>query len=137
MSIRLSYCSIIIIIMLKHAIAHLQYIHPLGFTTIPFHNQNDIKNNEMMEKKYRGEVCTTYADGLSNSLLIAGLVAQSVERWTPYGGSIRPGSKSPGFEARRAPDVYRASWRVWLRLVADRSQSVSDRDRPCAAMCVR
>ena len=32
--------------------------------------------------------------------------AQSVERWTPYGGSIRPGFQSPGFEARRAPDVY-------------------------------
>ena len=52
-------------------------------------------------------------------------VAQSVECWTPYGGSIRPGFKSPGFEARRAPGVYRASWRVWLRLVAGRSQSKS------------
>ena len=52
----------------------------------------------------------------------AGPVAQSVERWTPCGGSTRPGFKSPGFEARRAPDVYRASWRVWLRLVAGRSQ---------------
>ena len=41
-----------------------------------------------------------------------GPVAQSVERWTPYGGGIRPGFKSPGFEARRAPDVYRASWWV-------------------------
>ena len=51
-----------------------------------------------------------------------GPVAQSVERWTPCGGSTRPGFKSPGFEARRAPDVYRASWRVWLRLVAGRSQ---------------
>ena len=66
----------------------------------------------------------------------AGPVAQSVERWTPYGGSIRPGFKSPGFEARRAPDVYRASWRVWLRLVAGRSQSKSaigiGRARLCA-----
>ena len=49
-------------------------------------------------------------------------VAQSVERWTPCGGSTRPGFKSPRFEVRRAPDVYRASWRVWLRLVAGRSQ---------------
>ena len=66
----------------------------------------------------------------------AGPVAQSVERWTPYGGSIRPGVKSPEFEARRAPDVYRASWRVWLRLVAGRNQSKSaigtDRARLCA-----
>ena len=49
-------------------------------------------------------------------------VAQSVERWTPCDGSTRPGFKSPGFEARRAPDVYRASWRVWLQLVAGHSQ---------------
>ena len=28
-----------------------------------------------------------------------GSVAQSVERWTPCGGSTRPGFKSPGFEA--------------------------------------
>ena len=66
----------------------------------------------------------------------AGPVAQSVERWSPYGGSICPGFKSPGFEARRAPDVYRASWRVWLRLVAGRSQSKSaigtGRPRLCA-----
>ena len=65
-----------------------------------------------------------------------GPVAQSVERWTPYGGSIRPGFESPGFEARRAPDVYRASWRVWLQLVAGRSQSKSvigtGRARLCA-----
>ena len=54
-----------------------------------------------------------------------GPVAQSVECWTPYGGSIRPGFKSPGFEVGLAPDVYRASWRVWLRLVAGRSQSKS------------
>ena len=57
--------------------------------------------------------------------IMTGPVAQSVERWSPYGGSICPGFKSPGFEARRAPDVYRASWRVWLRLVAGRSQSKS------------
>ena len=66
----------------------------------------------------------------------AGPVAQSVARWTPYGGSIRPGFKPPGFEARRAPDVYRASWRVWSRLEAGRSQLKSaigtGRARPCA-----
>ena len=35
-------------------------------------------------------------------------VAQFVERWTPCGGSTRPGYKSPprGFEARRALDIY-------------------------------
>ena len=65
----------------------------------------------------------------------AGPVAQSVERWTPYGGSIRPGFKSPGFEARRAPDVYRASWRVWLRLVAGRSQSKSAIGTGRARLC--
>ena len=57
------------------------------------------------------------------------------ERWTPYGGSIRPGFKSPGFEARRAPDVYRASWRVWLRLVAGRSQSKSAIGTGRARLC--
>ena len=69
--------------------------------------------------------------------LNAGPVAQSVERWTPCGGSTRPGFKSPGFEARRAPDVYRASCGYgcgWWQAVASQS---SDRDRPCAAMCVR
>ena len=65
----------------------------------------------------------------------AGPVAQSVARWTPYGGSIRPGFKSPGFEARRAPDVYRASWRVWLRLVAGRSQSKSAIGTGRARLC--
>ena len=65
----------------------------------------------------------------------AGPVAQSVERWTPYGGSIRPGVKSPGFEARRAPDVYRASWRVWLRLVAGRNQSKSAIGTGRARLC--
>ena len=59
---------------------------------------------------------------IAGAYSVAGPVAQSVERWTPCGGSTRPGFKSPGFEARRAPDVYRASWRVWLRLVAGRSQ---------------
>ena len=33
-------------------------------------------------------------------------VAQWVERWTPCGGSTRPGYESPGFEARQARDVY-------------------------------
>ena len=33
-------------------------------------------------------------------------VAQSVERRTPRGESMRPSYKSPGFEARRALDVY-------------------------------
>ena len=65
----------------------------------------------------------------------AGPVAQSVERWTPYGGSIRPGFKSSGFEARRAPDIYRASWRVWLRLVAGRSQSKSAIGTSRARLC--
>ena len=65
----------------------------------------------------------------------AGPVAQSVERWTPYGGSICPGYKSSGFEARRAPDVYRASWRVWLRLVAGRSQSKSAIGAGRARLC--
>ena len=50
--------------------------------------------------------------------------------------SVRPDFESPGFEAQRAPDVYRASWRVWLRLVAGRSQSKSvigtGRARLCA-----
>ena len=63
------------------------------------------------------------------------LVAQSVEHWTPYGGSIRPCFKSPGFEARRAPDVYRGSWRVWLRLVAGRSQSKSAIGTGRARLC--
>ena len=62
-------------------------------------------------------------------------LAQSVERWTPYGGIIRPGFKSPGFEARRAPGVYRASWRVWLRLVAGRSQSKSAIGTGRARLC--
>ena len=65
----------------------------------------------------------------------AGPVAQSVERWTPYGGSICPGFKSPGLEARRTPDVYRASWRVWLWLVAGRSQSKSAIGTGRARLC--
>ena len=68
-------------------------------------------------------------------LVAVGPVAQSVERWTPYGGSICPGFKSPGFEARRAPDVYRASWRVWSRLVAGRSQSMSAIGTGRARLC--
>ena len=53
---------------------------------------------------------------MDGSLVAAtGPVAQSVERWTPYGGGICPGFKNPGFEARRAPDVYRASWRASRR----------------------
>ena len=55
-------------------------------------------------------------------------IAQSVERWTPYGGSICPGFKSPGFEARR-------SWRVWLRLVAGRSQLKSAIGTGRARLC--
>ena len=66
---------------------------------------------------------------------VAGPVAQSVERWSPYGGSICLGFKSPGFEARRAPDVYRASWRVWLRLVEGRSQSKSAIGTGRARLC--
>ena len=57
--------------------------------------------------------------------LSRGSVAQLVERWTPYGGSIRPGVKSPGFEARRVPDVYRASCGYgcgWWQTVTSRSQ---------------
>ena len=69
------------------------------------------------------------------SCKVTGPVAQSVERWIPYGGSIGPGFKSPGFEARRAPDVYRASWRVWLRLVAGRSQSKSAIGTGRARLC--
>ena len=33
-------------------------------------------------------------------------VAQSVQRWTPRGESTRPSEKGPGFEERRALDVY-------------------------------
>ena len=33
-------------------------------------------------------------------------VAQMVERWTLCGENTRPGYKSPGFEARRALDIY-------------------------------
>ena len=36
----------------------------------------------------------------------AGPVAQSVERWAPRSERTRPGKKGPGFEARRALDVY-------------------------------
>ena len=36
----------------------------------------------------------------------AGPVAQLVERWTLRGERTRPGKKVPGFEARRALDVY-------------------------------
>ena len=74
-------------------------------------------------------------DNLSKSYCLSDPVAQSVERWSPYGGSICPGFKSPGFEARRAPDVYRASWRVWLRLVAGRSQSKSAIGTGRARLC--
>ena len=80
-------------------------------------------------------VCLDETHGLIWYGLIVGPVAQSVERWSPYGGSICPGFKSPGFEARRAPDVYRASWRVWLRLVAGRSQSKSAIGTGRARLC--
>ena len=60
-------------------------------------------------------------------LKTTGLVAQPVERWTPCGGSIRPGYESSGFEARRALDIYvipggygRGKWAM-----ASRSQSKS------------
>ena len=36
----------------------------------------------------------------------AGPVAQSVERWTLYGESTRPGKKGSLLEARRALDGY-------------------------------
>ena len=72
---------------------------------------------------------------LADSGTYSGPVAQSVERWTPCGGSICPGFKSPGFEARRAPDVYRASWWVWLRLVAGRSQLKSAIGTGRARLC--
>ena len=42
---------------------------------------------------------------------------------------------SPGFEARRAPDVYRASWRAGLRLVAGRIQSKSAIGTGRARLC--
>ena len=48
---------------------------------------------------------------------------------------VGPGFKSPGFEARRAPDVYRASWRVWLLLVAGHSQSKSAIGTGRARLC--
>ena len=53
----------------------------------------------------------------------AGPLAQSVERWTPCGESTRPGLKGPGFEARRALDVYEPPG----GLVAGRSQAKSVR----------
>ena len=61
-------------------------------------------------------------------------VAQLVERWTPCGESTRPGYKSPGFEARRALDIYEppdgygcGCWQAAAR----RSQ---EGDWPCAAI---
>ena len=72
---------------------------------------------------------------LSNHTGPVPYLSRYLERWTSYGGSIRPGFKSPGFEARRAPDVYRGSWRVWLRLVAGRSQSESAIGTGCARLC--
>ena len=66
-------------------------------------------------------ICSKFSSSVSS----VGPVAQSVECWTLYGGSIRPGFKSLVFEVRRAPDVYQASWWVWLLLVAGRSQSKS------------
>ena len=47
-----------------------------------------------------------------------------VERWDSVWWQHRyaPGFKSPGFEERWVPNVYRASWWVWLQLVAGCSQ---------------
>ena len=62
---------------------------------------------------------------LSFSIAPAGPVAQSVERWTPYGGSIRPGVKSPGFEARRRPMFIEHPGGYgcgWWQAVTSRSQ---------------
>ena len=67
----------------------------------------------------------------------AGLVAQSVERWTPRGERTRPGEKDPGLEPRRALDVYEPPGGYgygWWQAVARWSQWG---DRPCTAMCVR
>ena len=63
-------------------------------------------------------------------------VAQLVECWTPCGESTCPGYKSPGFEARRALDIYEPPGGYgcgWCQGAARRSR---EGDRPCAAMCV-
>ena len=59
------------------------------------------------------------------TIYFAGPVAQLVERWTPCGESTRPGQKGPGFEARRALDVYQPPGGYgygWWQAVARRSQ---------------
>ena len=64
-------------------------------------------------------------------------VAQLVERWTPCGESTRPGWKNPGFEVRRALDIYEPPDGYgcgWWQAVAKRSR---EGDRPCVAMRVR
>ena len=76
-------------------------------------------------------ICSKFCSSVSS----IAPVAQSIERWILYGGSRRPGFKSLGFEVRQAPDVYRASWRVWLCLVAGRSQSKSVIGTGRAALC--
>ena len=46
-----------------------------------------------------------------------------------------PVSKVRGSRRDGRPDVYRASWRVWLRLVAGRSQSKSAIGTGRARLC--
>ena len=61
----------------------------------------------------------------------------TVERWTPCGGSTRPGHKSPWFEARRALDVYEAPDGYccgWWQTLPSRSQL---ENQLFSAMCVR
>ena len=71
---------------------------------------------------------------MSNGL--AGLVAQSVERWTLCGESTRTAYKNPGLEARRALDIYEppgGNGCGWWQAVARRSRKG---DRPFAVTCV-
>ena len=111
---------------LSNMVSKIRYINSFFFIKITFLKKEVIVNS-------LGSICVINVSG--HQYYIAGPVAQSVERWTPYGDSIRPGFKSPGFEAPRAPDVYRASWRVWLRLVAGRSQSKSAIGTGRARLC--
>ena len=58
-------------------------------------------------------------------MIAAGPVAQTVQRWTPYGESMRPGLKGPRFEARQALDVYEPPGGYgygWWQAVARQSQ---------------
>ena len=50
--------------------------------------------------------CVWFSNAQYAQLPFAGPVAQSVEHWTLRGERTRPGKKCPGFEARRALDVY-------------------------------